>query len=526
MINQSILFLKIKFIYMLYFSHPGIALILLTTPIIYMIGSKLKSFQRELLKYKDTRMTVVNEILNGIRVIKMFAWEDSFLDKLLASRNSELNGLRKYAILDGFQRVLWEMIPLLIAISAFLIHTWGYHRQLTSAIGFTSLTLFNLLRGSFNILPDTINNLINAHTSLLRMYAFLQSPEILGIANYSSSQSSEDAGKFNSSRLYSNPGCIDVASGYFSWPIVRDNAHESDIYDNGSGEKINNTRNLSFCSVSCLKSICDVKGATASICDMVSFCRIWWFNYRRNRRSSKRPNNQKYEPLSDVSTHGDRDIDRDIDLVGYKSPHRSPAFKLNHYSQESIYHNKSSPSDEVVINFSSDLNDDSDQEYDAISNASSSSSSSFYNNKIERSINDSLSSTKVILKNVTFRVSHGELAVIVGMTGTGKSTLISGILGECILESGAVGIGISEGRGRGGGVAYAAQSAWIQNATLRDNILFGLPYDEERYKAVLFACALDSDLKIMPGKIHTIINILFFLNKPYPPNYQLLTANC
>ena len=461
-------------------------------------------------------MTVVNEILNGIRVIKMFAWEDSFLDKLLASRNSELNGLRKYAILDGFQRVLWEMIPLLIAISAFLIHTWGYHRQLTSAIGFTALTLFNLLRSSFNTLPDTINNLINAHTSLLRMYAFLQSPEILGIANYSSSQSSENAGKFNSSRLYSNPGCIDVASGYFSWPIVRDSAHESDIYgDNGSGK---NSKNSSFHSVSCLKSICDVKSATANICDMVSFCRIWWFNYRRNRRSSKHANNQKYEPLSDVSTHGDRDIDRDVDLVGYKSPHRSPAFKLNHYSQESIYHNKSSPSDEVVINFSSDLNDESDQEYDTIGNvssSSSSSSSSIYNNKIDRSINDSLSSTKVILKNVTFRVSHGELTVIVGMTGTGKSTLISGILGECILESGAVGIGISEGTG---GVAYAAQSAWIQNATLRDNILFGLPYDEVRYKAVLYACALDSDLKIMPGRIHTII--IFF-----PINHILITIN-
>jgi ATP-binding cassette, subfamily C (CFTR/MRP), member 1 len=50
-----------------------------------------------------------------------------------------------------------------------------------------------------------------------------------------------------------------------------------------------------------------------------------------------------------------------------------------------------------------------------------------------------------------------------------------------------------------GSVAYAAQQAWIQNATLRDNILFGQPYDENRYNMVLDACAMRPDLEILPA---------------------------
>jgi ABC-type multidrug transport system fused ATPase/permease subunit len=48
-------------------------------------------------------------------------------------------------------------------------------------------------------------------------------------------------------------------------------------------------------------------------------------------------------------------------------------------------------------------------------------------------------------------------------------------------------------------VAYVSQQAWIQNLTLRDNILFGSPYDEQRYQKVIYACALQPDLSILPA---------------------------
>ena len=48
-------------------------------------------------------------------------------------------------------------------------------------------------------------------------------------------------------------------------------------------------------------------------------------------------------------------------------------------------------------------------------------------------------------------------------------------------------------------MAYVAQQPWIQNATVRDNILFGKSFDEERYNRVLDACALRPDLQILPA---------------------------
>lgn len=50
-----------------------------------------------------------------------------------------------------------------------------------------------------------------------------------------------------------------------------------------------------------------------------------------------------------------------------------------------------------------------------------------------------------------------------------------------------------------GSVAYVPQQAWIQNATLRDNILFGKAYNEQKYRCVLEACALTPDLEVLPG---------------------------
>jgi len=50
-----------------------------------------------------------------------------------------------------------------------------------------------------------------------------------------------------------------------------------------------------------------------------------------------------------------------------------------------------------------------------------------------------------------------------------------------------------------GSIAYVAQQAWLQNMTLRDNILFGKSFDEQRYDMVLDACALRPDLEILPA---------------------------
>ena len=90
------------------------------------------------------------------------------------------------------------------------------------------------------------------------------------------------------------------------------------------------------------------------------------------------------------------------------------------------------------------------------------------------------------------RVESGELVAIVGATGCGKSSLCAAILGEMVQVKGTV------ARPAGRAVAYAAQSAWILNATVKENILFGHPLDEARYAAVVRACQLEVDLSALP----------------------------
>lgn len=92
------------------------------------------------------------------------------------------------------------------------------------------------------------------------------------------------------------------------------------------------------------------------------------------------------------------------------------------------------------------------------------------------------------VSDVSFSVSAGELLAIVGSVGSGKSTLINGIIGE--VPSSASSVVFKRGR-----VAYAGQIPFIMNETLRENILFGLPFDEERYESILDACCLRQDIQ-------------------------------
>ncbi|PVD27621.1 hypothetical protein C0Q70_12787 [Pomacea canaliculata] len=96
-----------------------------------------------------------------------------------------------------------------------------------------------------------------------------------------------------------------------------------------------------------------------------------------------------------------------------------------------------------------------------------------------------------LLGTVDISIGVGRLVAVVGHVGSGKSSLISAFLGETEKVSGEVTVKSS--------VAYVPQQAWIQNTTLRDNVLFGKLFNEQRYQQVLRACALEPDLEILPA---------------------------
>ncbi|XP_059740439.1 ATP-binding cassette sub-family C member 4, partial [Bos taurus] len=100
------------------------------------------------------------------------------------------------------------------------------------------------------------------------------------------------------------------------------------------------------------------------------------------------------------------------------------------------------------------------------------------------------------LKGLSFTVRPGELLTVVGPVGAGKSSLLRALLGELAPSQGKVSV-----HGR---IAYVSQQPWLFPGTVRSNILFGKKYEEERYKEVIKACALEEDLQNLKERDLTV----------------------
>ncbi|PWN24930.1 P-loop containing nucleoside triphosphate hydrolase protein [Jaminaea rosea] len=112
------------------------------------------------------------------------------------------------------------------------------------------------------------------------------------------------------------------------------------------------------------------------------------------------------------------------------------------------------------------------------------------------------------LSNITFLPPPSSLTLVIGPTGSGKSALLSALLGEMALESGVSHMRkdarINPRTGLSSTIAYCAQTPWLQHASIRANILFGSPMEQSRYDAVLDACALRPDLEVLEGDLTEI----------------------
>ena len=94
---------------------------------------------------------------------------------------------------------------------------------------------------------------------------------------------------------------------------------------------------------------------------------------------------------------------------------------------------------------------------------------------------------RTLLRGLTLDLRPGSLTAVIGETGSGKTGFLVSLLGETSIVGGSLDVQ--------GSIAYCAQAAWIQNATVKENILFGAPFDQEKYDDVVFRAALEQDLK-------------------------------
>ena len=101
------------------------------------------------------------------------------------------------------------------------------------------------------------------------------------------------------------------------------------------------------------------------------------------------------------------------------------------------------------------------------------------------------------LEGLNIKIKAGKLYAIIGSVGSGKSSFLQLLLGELPIYSGDVVIN--------GELSYGSQDNWLFTSTVRNNILFGLPYDRFRYQEVVKHCALLTDFQQLPNGDKTLV---------------------
>uniref|UniRef100_A0A4W3HY97 Multidrug resistance-associated protein 1 n=1 Tax=Callorhinchus milii TaxID=7868 RepID=A0A4W3HY97_CALMI len=183
----------------------GVAVMILLVPINSMIAMKTKDLQVTQMKEKDNRIKLMNEILNGIKVIKLYAWELAFKEKVMQIRRKELKVLKNAAYFSAVSTFTWICAPFLVALSSFAVYVLvNEHNVLDAQKAFVSLALFNILRFPLNMLPVVISSLVQASVSLKRLRLFLSHEEL-------------DPGNVNRNDLKGSAYSISMKNATLSW---------------------------------------------------------------------------------------------------------------------------------------------------------------------------------------------------------------------------------------------------------------------------------------------------------------------
>ncbi|KHJ47249.1 ABC transporter transmembrane region [Trichuris suis] len=157
----------------------GLGVMVLMIPINFAISNLELKCQVQQMALKDTRMKMMNEVLNGIKALKLHAWEPAFEKKLADIRKQELHMLRKAAIYRSVITFAWIVTPPLIAVVSFATFLLSDpSNELTPEVTFVSLSLFHILHMPISLIPIVVAYAIHAYVSLKRLSTFLRLEEL------------------------------------------------------------------------------------------------------------------------------------------------------------------------------------------------------------------------------------------------------------------------------------------------------------------------------------------------------------
>ncbi|XP_011636993.1 multidrug resistance-associated protein 1 isoform X2 [Pogonomyrmex barbatus] len=157
----------------------GLAVMIILIPVNGLIANKVKTLQIKQMKSKDERVKLMNEVLNGIKVLKLYAWEPSFEQQILKIRVKEIQVLKEAAYLNAGTSFIWSCAPFLVSLVSFTTYVLIDEKNvLDSTTAFVSLSLFNILRFPLSMLPMMIGNIVQAYVSVKRINKFMNMEEL------------------------------------------------------------------------------------------------------------------------------------------------------------------------------------------------------------------------------------------------------------------------------------------------------------------------------------------------------------
>ncbi|KAI9837506.1 MAG: hypothetical protein M1819_007156 [Sarea resinae] len=171
--------LAISLLYRLlgYSSIAGIGTMLVLLPVNIVVAKQFSKAQKTIMAATDTRIHTTNEVLQNIRIIKFFAWEERFGHIVNESRARELKALRYRYILWAVAATIWSGAPVLITFLSFAVYTLVEKKDLIPSVAFTALSLFTLLRVPLDQLADMLAHIQEAKVSVDRVEEFLSEEE-------------------------------------------------------------------------------------------------------------------------------------------------------------------------------------------------------------------------------------------------------------------------------------------------------------------------------------------------------------
>ncbi|GMK55034.1 hypothetical protein CspeluHIS016_0200900 [Cutaneotrichosporon spelunceum] len=314
----------------------GLLTTFLCLPLTHLASKVVVRSQEGLMKARDQRTALMNEVLQGIRMLKFMAWERPFETRVNKIRQEELGWQRRNFQIEIAFNILWAFTPILVTIVSFIHYTLVRGENLSPSNAFTAIAVFDELRFALNALPETFIESLQGFVSCRRIEKYMTLTEVNSASDF-------------------DGGDIVLTNATFTWP--------TDDLANGTKSTV---------------------------------------------------------------------------------PTPRPTFSL---------------------------------------------------------------------ADLTLRFPRGELSLICGRLGSGKSLLLSGLLGEADLVAGQARVPRSQPDTMGAGnngklvldadwllpgmVGYVPQQAWLQNASIKENIVFSAPWNRDRYEAVIIACSLTNDLEIL-----------------------------